>query len=174
VSLRDETNENLLQRYQAADPKAFEEFFRRHRKLVFNYLLARLRNHAEAEEVLQDTFLRVHKYVLRYDPEKNALAWLMTVARNAMLNKFAKRHVTEPLHEELCGGVGDASAATEARQTVERLLLDLSPVDRELIKARFVEDESYEEIAKSHGLSEANARQKISRLLRKVRASGQN
>jgi RNA polymerase sigma-70 factor (ECF subfamily) len=172
VPLRHLSNEQLLALYQSADPKAFEEFFRRHRKLVFNYLLVRLRNHAEAEEVLQDTFLRVHKYVLRYDPTKNALAWLMTVARNAMLNKVAKRQATEPLNEEHVGGREDPAAVMDARQTVERLLLELGPEERDLLTARFLNDESYENIAATFGLTESNARQKISRLIRKVRALG--
>lgn len=82
VTEEDQSNEELLRRYQNADPRAFDEFFRRTKTLVYGYLLARLKNRGDADDAFQETYFRIHRYIDTFDPSRNALAWVMTIARN--------------------------------------------------------------------------------------------
>lgn len=67
------TLEFLLARYRDSDPEAFREFYRRTKTLVLHFLLRNLKNRADAEDVFQETYFRVHRYVASYDQERNGV-----------------------------------------------------------------------------------------------------
>lgn len=169
--LRHLSNEALLQRYQKADASAFSEFFKRHEKLVYNYLLSRLKNPADADEAFQKTFFRVHRYVSSYDPTQNALGWLMTITRNVAIDEAKARPNAEmvniddnplesPHHEE---------SAIEARDCLREIIEGLSPEERDLLEKRLLEDDSYEQIGLESGLSVPSVRKRFSRLLKRLK-----
>ena len=153
-----------------ADVAAFEEFFARHKQLIYSYLRSRL-SPGDADEAFQRTFLKIHKYILKYDSTQSALGWVMTIARN-VANDFKPTQARALTLEEVSEfelSVDD-QGAVEARRTLEALVKDLSPSDKSLIERRFLDEESFENIAKERGWSVVNTRQKISRLIRRLRA----
>ena len=79
---RDESDEALMVRYQRGDVRAFEVLLTRHRKPVFNFILRFVREPAVAEDLLQETFLRVIKGVDAYEKQAKFTTWLYTIARN--------------------------------------------------------------------------------------------
>lgn len=165
------SNEALLKNYQQADGASFEEFFERNHRLLFNYLYSRLGDRLDAEEALQKTFLRLHKYILTYDPQRSALGWTFSIARRVLLDIRVERTKntknTVPLHE---GISNETHAQDEARRSVIDLLKQLEPKDRALIERRYLLDEDFEEIAEGEGMTAVNVRQRISRALRRLRA----
>jgi len=167
------TNEELLSKYQDLDIKAFEEFFRRNGPIIFSFLKLRLRNNSEAEEVLQETFLRVHKYILKYDTDQSALNWLFAIAKNCALDLIKKRKKQASLKDEAL--FVHEMSKTEINyqknaQTVLKDLLDkLSPADRKLIEGRYLEEKSYDLLAQAQDVSPAGMRQRISRLISKIK-----
>ncbi len=163
------SDQSLLERYQQADAAAFDEFFRRHKTTVFGYLMVRLRDRAEAEEAFQRTFLRIHKYILNYDPQRSALGWVMGIARNTAYDCHAARSKALALVQDL-DPVCPASSALEARSALSGIMANLAPADRRLLERRFFCEESFSEIAGSEGWSVDNTRQRISRLMRRLRA----
>ena len=169
--LRHLTNEALLERYQKSDQEAFHEFFERHHKLVFNYLLSRLRNRADAEEAFQKTFLRVHRYVLSYDPRQNALGWLMTVTRNVAIDtrRAVRKPETVNVDENPLLSPQDEESALEARSSLRDILTRLPTDERELLERRLLEDESYEQLSLEMGLSPESLRKRLSRLLKRLK-----
>jgi len=165
------SNEALLGRYQRADSEAFDEFFNRHKNLIFNFLLLRLRNRADAEDAFQKTFLRIHHYILSYDPGQSALGWVMTIARNVAFDLRARRQSSMSLDKTDPGELmTEPLPALEARSTLEGLLSLLDGKERLLIERRFLSKDSFEEIGRSEGWSPDNARQQVSRLVRKLKA----
>lgn len=164
------SNEELLKRYQSADADAFNEFFERNRRLVFQYLFSRLRNTQEAEEAFQKTFLKIHRHVLKYDPTQPALGWVLTIARNVAFDLYPKRAAAKPLEEvassELAVEIG---GTLEARSVLTRLMEQLEPRERTLIERRFLNEDSFEDIAREEGWTAENARQRTSRLLKRLR-----
>lgn len=166
-------NEELLALYKNLDKDAFNEFFRRNSPIVFSFVASRLNNNSEAEEVMQDTFFRIHKYVLKYDPQQNAMSWIFTIARNCLLDQISKRKKHTELKQEMQSHQELQSVETrfqeEAKDHLDHLLNSLDPDDRRLLEDRFLNEESYETLAKELGVSPAGVRQRLSRIVRKLR-----
>lgn len=178
MAARDFNNANLeelLDLYRQSEPEAFTEFFNRTSKLVFNFLTLKLGNRTEAEDVMQETYFRIHRYVSSYDKERNALAWVMSIARNAMIDHIQSKRGARPSADinelQLASGLPGPDRLAEFRQLAAQICKGLTIEERELVVDRIVNDYSYEEIAGQRGISAENARQKISRLLKRLRSS---
>jgi RNA polymerase sigma-70 factor, ECF subfamily len=79
----------LLQRVAARDERAVAELYDRHSRLVFSILRRMLRSPADAEDVLQETFVRVWSRADTYDPALGAPAtWLTRIARNRAVDRL--------------------------------------------------------------------------------------
>lgn len=165
------TTEELLKRYRDSDLAAFKTFYSRTKGLVFSYLVSRLRNQADAEEALQDTYFRVHRYILTYDPDKPAIPWLMTIARNSLINIVKKRTPVSSIDPDTIVVENGTAASFETRNLLEKVLAELKPDDRKFLEERIFSELSYEELARGYFLTPENARQKVSRMLRKVKTS---
>src|SRR3954469_12022451 len=89
VSERFETlaDEALMVRYREGEVRAFELLLGRHRKPVFNYILRFVHDPALAEDLMQDTFLRVIKATGSYEQQSKFTTWLYTIARNLCVDQ---------------------------------------------------------------------------------------
>ena len=166
------TDEDLLTAYARGDFAAFDAFYRRHRRFLYAFLLSRLGVAADADEVLQETFLRLHRSIHLYDRRAGGVAWIVTIARNAatdLLRRRRRQSAEQSLDFEMAGDVASQERALAARQEVESILAKLRPDERALIDARLVSDESYENLVTAHGGSPEAVRQKLSRLLRRIK-----
>ena len=143
----------LLERFRSGDEQALETLFARYEVPLFQFLVGLLRNHHQAEDVLQETFVRALERLDGVDPD-HLRGWLFTVAyHQAMLAR--RRRKSRP------AGPLDASAALAdrgpgpARQAelqdeasrLRRLLERLPPAQREVIRQRVYEGKRFREIA---------------------------
>lgn len=159
-----------MERYQNGDFESFDLFYRRNNELIFAFLSSRLRHRADAEEAFQETFLKIHKSIPSYDPTQSAMGWVFTIARNTAIDTQRRRHrhganhIVEDLSE---------NARTEekisAREELSQLLNLLSEEERSLLATRFLHDEPIENIAESFGITADNTRQRLSRLVKKIK-----
>lgn len=88
------SDEELLGRYAAGQADAFEQLYRRHELRVFHYLLRNLRDHALAEEALQETWFAVAREAGRYRPAARFTTWLFTIAHHRMIDALRARRRT--------------------------------------------------------------------------------
>lgn len=174
MSGRDEPSlEELLTRYRDSDPVAFREFYRRTKVLVFHYLSQRLRNRADAEDVFQETYFRVHRYVGTYDPARSGATWLLSIARNAMIDRLKATRRAPESNEALIQASAGPSRADELstlRSLFEDACRTMSPEEIGLLFQRVFLESSFEEIAEERQITPANARQRLSRLLRRIKS----
>jgi RNA polymerase sigma-70 factor (ECF subfamily) len=77
------TDEQLLADHLAGGPSSFGELVRRYRGELSGFLFHVLGNRATVEDVLQETFLRVHRSAKQFDPSRKFRAWVFTIAANA-------------------------------------------------------------------------------------------
>src|SRR5580698_8448491 len=77
----------LVRRTNEGDEGAFEEIMARHRDRVFALALRHLHNHADAEEISQDTFIRAHRGLARFRGDSSLATWLHRVAFNLSRNR---------------------------------------------------------------------------------------
>jgi RNA polymerase sigma-70 factor, ECF subfamily len=147
------TDASLLARFRAGDASALEPLFARYEEPVFRFLFGVLRNHHEAEDALQETFVQAIRKAEDVAPD-SFRGWLFTVAyRQAMLVKRkARRLPTQAEEMALLQLVGDgpadvrAGAADDARHVRE--LLELLPAaQRAVIAARVFDGKTFREVA---------------------------
>src|SRR5256885_16362212 len=84
---QERTDEELLAAYQQGDPGAFEALLRRHRAPLFTFLLRMLGDRQRAEDLAQETFLRIVKGAPAWERRARFQTWLYTVARNLCIDQ---------------------------------------------------------------------------------------
>src|SRR6267154_1809496 len=84
---QERTDEELLAAYQQGDPGAFEALLRRHRAPLFTFLLRMLGERERAEDLAQETFLRIVKGAQAWEHRARFQTWLFTIARNLCVDQ---------------------------------------------------------------------------------------
>ena len=145
---------------------AFRELVRRYERPVFSLIFRMVRDRQTAEDLAQDTFIKVMNHIDRYRPEFKLSSWLFKIANNVTIDHLRKRQLSTV---SIDGSPYAASAAeieatsfdVEARQespleelesrelgsAIEQAIATLRPEYRACIMLRHVEGRSYEEIA---------------------------
>jgi len=136
-------------------PRSFEEVVLPHLDAAFNYARWLTKNEADAEDVVQDAYVRALRFFSSLRDE-DARAWLLTIVRNTWYGRFPRRAgaAVMTMVEEDADNRADGSLDPEAQliqqQTVEhvRRALETLPTDfREVLVLRELEGLSYKEIA---------------------------
>lgn len=149
----DITDATLLERFRSGDEQALELLFARYEVPLFQFLVGMLRNHHQAEDVLQETFVRALERLDGVDPA-HLRGWLFTVAyHQAMLaRRRQKSRPAGPLDPS--AALTDRSLAPDRQAEQEddacrlRRLLERLPVaQREVIRQRVYEGKRFREIA---------------------------
>ncbi|MDQ8046412.1 MAG: RNA polymerase sigma factor [Patulibacter sp.] len=170
------TDEQLLvaARTEAA---AFGAFYRRHAPAVLSYFRRRVPEVEVAFDLTAETFAQALRSVPRYEPQPApARAWLFGIARNTFLTSLRHGQVEMQAREAL--GMQPIDLLDGDADRLE-LLADTPALDavgglpaeqREVVLARLVDGESYEELAARLQCSEGVVRQRVSRGLKALRA----
>jgi RNA polymerase sigma-70 factor, ECF subfamily len=164
----------LLRRVAQGDQAALAEIIRRHQGRLYQVAYRLLRDPLEAEDALQEVFLKVYEHAHRFEPKASVSAWLHRITANHCLNLLRRRRPQESLDDDDAPPVPDVGAtplqALEERDLNRRLeqLLDALPENqrRALVLKRFA-GLSYQEIAAEMGLSP----QAVDGLLKRARQS---
>jgi RNA polymerase sigma factor (sigma-70 family) len=132
----------LVARLRAGDTDAFDEVYDAYRPRVFAFLLRMTRNRALAEDLLDDTWLRLVRHATRLLPDTRLGPWLFTVARNLYWSHRRDALLEESFVPELLTlwpcpvrwpSPFDLAAAGELERRLERALSTLSPQYREVL-----------------------------------------
>ena len=135
------------------DTAAFEYLFDRYRDAIHRLFLQRTGNAEDADDLLQETFIKVYMNLHRYSPEYTFGQWLYTIARNTFIDYVRKRQDDLPIDEKFSSPASNTPTPEESvismqhRTQIEHYLERLAPRYRTLIVMRFFDEYSYEEIA---------------------------
>ncbi len=166
--LDNQSDEQLMTRYARGDAKAFEVLIGRHYQPVFNFLLRYTRNHATAEELLQDVWSRVIRGAKEYKQRAKFTTWLYTIARNITIDNARKqkfrRHqsldqqmgpgedgarLIDKVQDEHPSGMADRKLGdTQFKATLQDALGRMNEDQREVFTLREFQHLSFKEIAK--------------------------
>jgi RNA polymerase sigma-70 factor (ECF subfamily) len=169
--LSDDADASLLARTAAGDASAFTAFVRRHEARVYRYALLLAGQRADAEDALQETFLRAWRHAAQFRGPGAATGWLLAIARSAVARQ-RRRHAGEPVaHESLdvlaeqagWGASVDGGAAEDAVARVQRALARLGAGDREILALRDLEGRSGEATAEALGITLAAMKTRLHR-----------
>ena len=94
LSAKDAVEEELIQRWQEGEAKAFDELYTRHAPVIYRLGWAILQQSQSAEDVVQETFLRAHKARQRFDPSRASFGtWLYQIALNYCRSHLRRKHL---------------------------------------------------------------------------------
>jgi len=142
----------LVLRSRAGDRTAFGVLVRRHQRRIFGLALRLLRNPDDADDLVQETFLRAWRALDRFDPERPLAPWLLRIATNRALTALqaGKRRATEELDERIPAPDPSPEEHTERRRLharIRRAAAELPEEQRAILALRVGESLSYCEIA---------------------------
>ena len=161
----------LVDRLRAGEARAFEELVRGSQHRVFGVAVRMLGNAAEAEEVAQEVFLRVHRAIGEFRGEAKLSTWLYAITSRLCLSRLGTgerrfgREGEETL-TRLANGHADPGAALERSElegALHRAIAELPEERRIVVVLRDLEGLSYEEIADALELPAGTVRSRLHR-----------
>jgi RNA polymerase sigma-70 factor (ECF subfamily) len=147
----DISDAQLMQAIAAGDPAAFQSFMSRHSKMVIQILYRLLREPADVEDVMQETFLQIWQKSNRYDGTKATPAGYLTlIARSRALDLLRRRkpdtppdHVDPSFEYDISLGLIRDESVKRVRAALSQLPLD----QRKVIRLAFLTGMTHEQIA---------------------------
>jgi RNA polymerase sigma-70 factor (ECF subfamily) len=170
-------------RARAGDREAFRELVERHSHRVFQLAYRLTGNEEDAEDVVQETFLRAYRGLSRFEERSQFLTWLHRIASNCAMDLARRRPIradrVEPLDEGRPQGRGEAgdsipdpergAAASETGRRVAAALTRLSPMERTAFVLRHFEGRTIAEIAQTLQVRAGAAKNCVFRAVSKLR-----
>ncbi|MBL8984594.1 MAG: sigma-70 family RNA polymerase sigma factor [Gemmatimonadetes bacterium] len=166
LDLRNLPDADLVSLAQEGREAAYRELIRRYERPVFSLIYRMVRDRETAEDLAQDSFIKVLNHIDRYRPEFKLSSWLFKIANNVAIDHLRRRQIEtismdgsphastaaeiEATQIEIAAQQETALEEMEAKEigsAIERAIASLRPEYRSCIMLRHVEGRSYEEIA---------------------------
>lgn len=170
----DPTDATLVARTRDGDSGAFETLVRRHYRAAYAVALAQTRNHADAEDVCHDAFVRASQHLGECREPERFARWLCAIVRNHARNAASKGVVRRAASLDRTVVPSTASPARDAeraelRERLIRALSTLSAVQREVVLLHDLDGWEHEDIAAVIGTSSGMSRQHLFKARKRLR-----
>ena len=170
----------ILARARSGNREAFRTIVERHSAAVFRVAYRLTRSEQDADDVVQETFLKAYVELPRFEGRASVATWLHRIAVNCAIDLLRRRSSApsaaasdgEPAAARLASpapGPEREAAGRELRAQVDAALDDLTPLERAAFTLRHLEERSVEEICAALGQTPAATRHSIFRAVAKVR-----
>jgi len=159
-----QSDPRLIERFLDGEIVAFEELVRRYEKPLVHFLMRYVRDPMLAEELFQETFVRVYRKAASYEPDKYFKTWLYTIGLNLARTAIRRRKTREvsldaeygsgketSLRDTLPADIHspeDLAAGSEMAREIENAVQSLSEKHREVFILYQYDGCSYEQISK--------------------------
>lgn len=162
-------SDELIERIAQGDQEAFHKLYEETSSLVFGYALSILKDKHKAEDVMQDTYIKVYSNAGSYTGKGKPMAWILTITRNlALMNFRQKQH--ENIDDDQYQSVYDVPHIhSENKMLVDHLLSRLSDEEREIVMLHAMSELKHREIAALTGLPLSTVLSKYNRAIAKLR-----
>jgi RNA polymerase sigma-70 factor, ECF subfamily len=172
LTVPDATPEVLMRSYQAGDPAAATALIHLIGPALHRHFLADVASRAYADDLLQETWLRIHRVRHTYRTGEPVLPWFYAIARHVRIDHFRKVSRTTAREEKLT----DASETTltgssdhTAMEELDALLAPLPANQREVIEMLKVAGMSLEEVARATSSTVGSVKQRVHRAYKRLR-----
>lgn len=174
------SDEQLMLAYKSGDARAFATLVQRHRQPVFNFILRYVGHRQRAEDVLQETWLKVVRSSSEWQPKARFTTWVYTIARNLCVDSARKesfrktesldaptgpdddgRALGETVPDDAGAGPDRAAHNVRLRPMLERALLALPAEQREVFLLREYQGIGFKEIAEVTGVNENTVKSRM-------------
>lgn len=162
--------EDLLRAYQAGDSAAANELARRVSPALYRYFRHHTQRAAEAEDLLQETWLRLHRARATYRYDEPVMPWIFAIANHTRLDRLRKTMRRPEVAMDSPPDIAAQPQTSGDRPGVEELLRGLPDSQREVLLMLKVSGMSLEEVAQATGSSVGSVKQKAHRAYEKLRS----
>lgn len=174
----DQNDASVIRRCREGDERAYRELVQRFQRPVYSVAFRMVRSAEDAEDITQETFVRVFRAIDRYDPARSFEAWLFTITTRLCIDLMRRRRV-RPISltrqdpesgEESTVDIEDpglrpdeTTSHAEEERHAKGLIDSLPPHYRIVVMLRHQQDLSYEEIAEALNLPLGTVKARIHR-----------
>lgn len=162
--------ERLMALYQEGDLGAATTLIHSLSPKLYRFFAAQATSRTEADDLLQETWIRIHKVRHTYRPGEPAVAWFYAIARHVRVDHYRKV-IRTTIRERELDEVADFEDVAGAADTLRALLAPLSSGEREVVEMLKVEGLSLEEVARATSSTVGSVKQKAHRAYKKLRAA---
>ena len=174
--LTEPTDQSLIGQVQAGELAALDTIFARYHGRIFGYLSRWLGDPSGAEDIVQETFLRVLRQSDKAPAHDDLLPWLLKIARNLVIDRYRRDRsdLVVDEFEQICDPgpipLEQLTAAENERRLTDALGAIAAP-HREILLLRAVDDLDYRDIALLLGCTEGAARVRAHRATAALRTA---
>lgn len=182
MSLEAFTADREIALLRKGDPDAVSELIGRYQHRLYRFLVRLVQDPATAEDLFQQTWIRLMEKIGSYDARRNFEAWLFAIARNLAIDHLRCRRAIsldevdesgQPPVERLKAGDPDALEQLldfERGAMLAAAIAELPAIHREVLTLRFEEDMKLEQIAEVAGIPMSTVKSRLHRALESLRA----
>ncbi|MDE6433417.1 MAG: RNA polymerase sigma factor [Lachnospiraceae bacterium] len=164
----------LVEQIRLGDERAAEELIKRYYTPVLHYCKRQCFNQEKAEDLTQETFLKLFKNLSGYKEKRRFKAYLYTIANHLCIDESRKIKECSLENEEEIRDECDEMRRIEDKSEIDYLLSVLSPEQREAVILRFGEELSFWEIAKVTGCNMRTVQSRVRNALKIMRKEQEN
>lgn len=173
--------EFLVVRCQLGEREAFDELVERWHVQISRYVRRLVSQEGDAEEITQEIWLRILRGILALGDPAGLPAWIFTIARRTVMDRLRTRYAQPalvPLEEEASDryGTDEPDLGWMDEEILDEALLELSPMEREVLVLFHLRELSLREVSKVLGVPNGTVKSRLSRaraaLEQRLRAKG--
>lgn len=167
------SDEELLERVSRGDEDAFRRLYQNTDRTIYSYILSIVKNVQDAEEIMQETYLKVWTSAAGYRSQGKPLAWMFTIARNLCYMKFRdKKHEADICLDDLTGEeIGEVCPQLENiadKLALQAALEILKEDERQVVMLHAAAGMKHREIAANLKMPLATVLSKYNRAMKKL------
>ena len=173
---KQQTDEDLMLAYQQGDSEAFNALYDRISDKLYGYLCRRVRSQELVDDIFQATMIKFHATRLQYRSPLPVMPWAFTICRTVMLDTLKqqnrRREELRDMQSEPDDQISGSNETGDASRSYEELasIRTLTETQREALSLRYEHELPFEDIAARLQTSPANARQLVSRAVKKIKS----
>ncbi len=153
--MQDLSDAQLIAAYLKGDEKAFEILVKRYLKPIYSFVYKNIGNPEAAEDITQETFVKVWKNLKKFKQDKSFKTWIFFIAKNASIDFLLKKKLIVPLdlNEPIdCEISPEQKAYNKSKENfLTTVLTQLSPKYKEVLVLRYQNNFTFRKIAEQLG-----------------------
>jgi len=158
--------DNLLYKISNGDNSAFEELYLKTRKGVFAFLYTYFQNYHDAEDAMQNAYLKLKRSIHTYKHGTNGTAWILQIAKSYALTELKKNKSVVALES-----VPEASCELEYNSVIDVMKRVLSQEEERIVTLHVLWEYKHREIGEALGLPTGTVTSKYKRAIEKLKNS---
>ncbi|MEL7588089.1 MAG: RNA polymerase sigma-70 factor [Prolixibacteraceae bacterium] len=172
------TEKELVGLLKDGSPVAFQHLFNQYSQKLYRFALSYLKSDSDAEEIVQDVFMKLWETRYRLDRDKSFQSYLFTIAFNAIRKKFNRKMKTDRFKHELFEWLSRETPSLESRldfealvEKLESLIANMPEKRKAIFLKRKKEGMSIQDIAEETGISPKTVKNQITEAMKYLKES---